>query len=311
MKFSITIPAYKKQFLKEAIGSVLNQTYQDYELIIVDDCSPQDLKSVVDSFSDTRIRYYRNATNCGAENLVDNWNICLGYCLGEWVICMGDDDILLPSCLEEYAVAISAHPEFDAFHVRTKLIDEQGNFIKLCPDRPEFTSAYGNIIQSLEGREQYMGDFCYRTERLRSEGGYYKLPYAWAADGVISFIMGCPNGVYNIQKPTFCFRMSNCSISGSGNYEKKLEAILQTAQWLTDFVSKQKPESEFEKEELQSLERLIPQFASRFRFSHILDSITQHKYKVFYWIANRKKYGVSIGMVLRAAVLSFAYHPKK
>lgn len=96
MKFSITIPTYKSRYLKEAIESVVSQTYTDWELIIVDDCSPEDLPSIVQPFlTDSRIRFYRNEKNCGAVNVVDNWNICLGYCTGDYVICMGDDDRLL------------------------------------------------------------------------------------------------------------------------------------------------------------------------------------------------------------------------
>ena len=86
MKFSITIPAYKQKYLSEAIESCLAQTYQEFEVIIVDDASPEYLKSVVDKFDDTRIRYYRNEKNCGALNVVDNWNICLSYATGDYVI---------------------------------------------------------------------------------------------------------------------------------------------------------------------------------------------------------------------------------
>lgn len=86
MKFSVAIPAYKRRYLYEAITSVLSQTYQEFELIIVDDCSPEDIKSVVDQLTDGRIRYYRNERNCGAENVVDNWNICLNYCRDCWEI---------------------------------------------------------------------------------------------------------------------------------------------------------------------------------------------------------------------------------
>ena len=75
MKFSVTIPTYKSRFLKEAIESVVGQTYADWELVIVDDCSPEPLKEIVEPFlSDSRISYYRNEKNCGAVNVVDNWN---------------------------------------------------------------------------------------------------------------------------------------------------------------------------------------------------------------------------------------------
>ena len=81
MKFSVTIPAFKTKFLEKAIQSVLNQTYNDFELIIVDDCSPEDIKSVVDKFKDNRIRYYRNEKNSGV--LSEGWlkNLVIGQIL--------------------------------------------------------------------------------------------------------------------------------------------------------------------------------------------------------------------------------------
>ena len=101
IKFSITIPAFKARFLKECIESILVQTYDNYELIIVNDASPEDLDSIVSSFEDSRIRYYKNEIGFGGYNVVLNWNKCLDYCTGDYMICMGDDDKLLPCCLEE------------------------------------------------------------------------------------------------------------------------------------------------------------------------------------------------------------------
>lgn len=60
MKFSITIPAFKAKFLKECIDSVLSQTYKNFEVIIVNDASPEDLTSIVNQYDDPRIRYFIN-----------------------------------------------------------------------------------------------------------------------------------------------------------------------------------------------------------------------------------------------------------
>ena len=63
MKYSFVLPAYKATFFKEAIDSILAQTYKEFELIIVNDASPDDLDSIVNSYSDSRIRYYVNEQN--------------------------------------------------------------------------------------------------------------------------------------------------------------------------------------------------------------------------------------------------------
>ncbi|MFA6832241.1 MAG: glycosyltransferase, partial [Bacteroidaceae bacterium] len=70
IKFSITVPAYKAQFLKECIDSILAQTYQNFELIIVNDNSPQNLEHIVSKYHDERIHYYKNKIGFGAEHVV-------------------------------------------------------------------------------------------------------------------------------------------------------------------------------------------------------------------------------------------------
>ena len=125
MKYSITIPTYKATFLKECIESALAQTYSNFELVIVNDASPEDIDVIVKAFNDPRIRYYKNEKNCGALNVVDNWNKCLEYAKGEFTICMGDDDMLYPNCLEEYNKLIACYPQLDIYHGRTVLINEK------------------------------------------------------------------------------------------------------------------------------------------------------------------------------------------
>lgn len=59
MKYTFLLPAYKKTFLEEAIRSILNQTYTDFKLIISDDCSPEDIYSVVKIFKEDKRLFYR------------------------------------------------------------------------------------------------------------------------------------------------------------------------------------------------------------------------------------------------------------
>ena len=201
MKFSITIPSYKARFLDEAIKSVVSQTYDDWELIIVDDCSPENLESIVKPYLvDRRVRYFRNAKNCGAVDLVDNWNICLSYCTGDYVICIGDDDRLLPVCLEEYRRLIEKYPTLNVYHSRTEIINEQGNVIHLQEPRPEWESALSLLWNRWAYRNlQFIGDFCYRVQYLKDAGGYYKMPLAWGSDDITAVTAAKEKGLVRLE----------------------------------------------------------------------------------------------------------------
>ena len=72
--FSILLPAYKCRYLKECIDSVMAQTYSNWELVIVNDASPENLDSIVLQYNDARIHYYKNKHNYGAKHLVHQWN---------------------------------------------------------------------------------------------------------------------------------------------------------------------------------------------------------------------------------------------
>ena len=64
---SIIMPSYNTgKFIKETINSVLNQTYNNWELIIVDDCSTDDTEEIVNAIKDNRIKFLKNSTNSGA-----------------------------------------------------------------------------------------------------------------------------------------------------------------------------------------------------------------------------------------------------
>ena len=64
-KVSVLMPVYnvKEEYLRESIESILHQTFKDFEFIILDDCSKNDVESIVNSYKDTRIRFYRNDKN--------------------------------------------------------------------------------------------------------------------------------------------------------------------------------------------------------------------------------------------------------
>ena len=237
MKYSILVPVYKSQYLSECIDSILGQTYEDFELIIVNDASPYPIDDIVRTYSDIRIHYFTNTVGYGAVNVVDNWNKCLSYAQGEYVICMGDDDRLLPNCLEEYNHLIQKYPDLDIYHARTELIDERGELVNLQESRPEWESALSALWhQCCCHRIQYIGDFLFRTSSLRREGGFYKLPLAIFSDNISSIRAAKRKGVANTQKICFQYRVNKYTISNNGNPRILAESIKNAYDWFLVFL---------------------------------------------------------------------------
>ncbi|HXC92641.1 MAG TPA: glycosyltransferase [Geobacteraceae bacterium] len=93
-KISVCIPTYNyARYLPETIESVLEQSFADFELIIIDDCSSDDTAVVVGRYveRDRRIRFSVNAKNLG---MVENWNLCLTRAKGEFIKYVFGDDLL-------------------------------------------------------------------------------------------------------------------------------------------------------------------------------------------------------------------------
>ncbi len=107
-KVTVLISTYNRpQYLAEAIESVVNQRYRDWELIVLND-GGVDVKDVVDKFADPRIIYVPDTENTGAAH---RFNQGLALARGEYVAYLGDDDLFYPNHLEVLAKALDEHPE--------------------------------------------------------------------------------------------------------------------------------------------------------------------------------------------------------
>ena len=104
------VPCYNlAHFLPACVGSILAQTYRNFELLILDDCSPDDTPAVAQSFGDPRVRHIRNPVNLGH---VANYNRGIGLARGTYVWLISADDALrTPYALERYVRCLDQHPE--------------------------------------------------------------------------------------------------------------------------------------------------------------------------------------------------------
>lgn len=95
---SIIMPSWNTgRFIKETIDSVLAQTYENWELLIVDDCSTDNTDEIIAGYKDQRIKYFKNEKNCGAAI---TRNKAMREANGEWIAFLDSDDLWAPEKLE-------------------------------------------------------------------------------------------------------------------------------------------------------------------------------------------------------------------
>ena len=127
-KVSVLMPIYQTsdEYLREAIDSILAQSYKDYEFIILND-SPEnpDLKAMVESYTDIRIRYYENSKNLG---IAGSYNRLLELATCEYVAMMNHDDISHPDRIKLQVEYMDAHPEIGALGTAFKKFGEINRF---------------------------------------------------------------------------------------------------------------------------------------------------------------------------------------
>ena len=105
-KLTVIIPTYNRaDLLGRSIQSVLDQSFKEFDLIIIDDKSTDGTPRVVKNFNDSRIKYIKNQKNLG---IIGNWNKAIDVAPGKYLSIFHDDDIMSPDFLKEAFLALEA-----------------------------------------------------------------------------------------------------------------------------------------------------------------------------------------------------------
>lgn len=124
-KITVAIPCYNaEKYIRKTIQSVLNQTYKNLNLIIVDNNSKDKTLKVVKEFRDKRIKIYKNKKNIG---MFQNMNKCIKLCKTKYLKILAADDLLEPSCLKKHVKILEKYPSVNLIFNTNKIINEQGD----------------------------------------------------------------------------------------------------------------------------------------------------------------------------------------
>jgi len=121
---SVCVPTFNRAtYLAQCLESILQQTFTDFELIVIDNASTDETPSVVAEISDSRLRYYRNPTNIGQ---IRNVNRGLALASGEYICVCHDDDVYTPDILRREVEVMSDHPGVVLVHTAVWSLSDSG-----------------------------------------------------------------------------------------------------------------------------------------------------------------------------------------
>ncbi|WP_413306933.1 glycosyltransferase [Bacillus sp. 1P10SD] len=183
MKVSVVMPVYNSErYLKEAIDSILNQTYRDFELIIVNDGSKDNSKEILDEIKDARVKVIHSEQNNGAAKSL---NIGINLASNDWIFIHDSDDISYPTRIEEQVKRIQSQPDLVLICTKIECFSDSQN---IDWDKARAQEAYHNKLNSgkeimdirFHGCPIMHGTVAFSKKAFNIAGGYnptYKIAY--------------------------------------------------------------------------------------------------------------------------------------
>ncbi|MGD1704830.1 glycosyltransferase family 2 protein [Dapis sp. BLCC M229] len=185
-KVTICLPTYNSgEFLTQAIDSILEQTFTDFELIISDDSSTDNTPEVIRSYleKDSRIKYLQNSKNLG---LFPNWNRCLESASGEYITVFAQDDVMLPKNLEQKVKILDKYQNVGLVISSIMVVDDENNYLNwdwANYSEDKFVNGEEWVRKNLGKANPICCPFVLiRREVLEKVGGKFNDNYAFAAD---------------------------------------------------------------------------------------------------------------------------------
>lgn len=220
-QLSVLMPCYNAEmYIKEAIESILNQTYEDFEFIIIDDHSTDNTWLIVQEYAqkDNRIRAYKNDIN---QYIAKNRNILLSFAESKYIAWMDSDDISLPNRLENQIKVMEKNPE----------IGICGGFLEFFDDNYNNTSIrlYKEFDQELRKTIFKYSPVAQPASMVRLEVynkvGVYNEKYPPAEDLDMSFRIGKFYKFYNLQDIIIKYRVNENSATFSNLKKMELSTL--------------------------------------------------------------------------------------
>lgn len=226
---AIIIPAYKGRFLSAALDSVARQSCRDFAVYVGDDCSPEDLRSIVERYSGNMDLVYRRFDrNLGGSDLAAHWERCIEMSSEPYIQLFSDDDVMPGDAVERFLKTKERHPDSGFFRMQLGIIDGNGSLCRCNPPLTEgLTDARTLLCDKLSGRiSSATCEYIFSAELFGRCGGFVHFPHAWCADDTTWFRMArLAGGVTSIPGLPMLWRnVPGSNISDSRDFDRDKES---------------------------------------------------------------------------------------
>lgn len=238
-KFSIILPVRNGgEYIKECVNSILSQTEQDFNLIILDNCSTDGTREWLTSLANEKIIIYPSDSPLTIE---ENWARITKVPKNEFITLTGHDDLFYPDFLKNIEALIKEAPGASIFHTHFDFIDAKGKIIRSSKQMPRFLSSVDLLKGFLDQSVDSMGTgYVMRAADYDRVGGIpVKYPNLLFADFELWLSLAEKGGIAIAEKKCFAFRVHKSTTGSSQDF--KLHRALEL---YIDFLANQKRESE-------------------------------------------------------------------
>lgn len=218
MKYSIIIPVYNvEEYLNRCLKSILNQTYSNYEVIIVNDGSPDNSDNIIKSYEkeDKRFKGYKKVNG----GLSDARNYGLKYATGDYLIFIDADDYIENNYLEKVNDVLERNKDIDVLKFKIKLVDEGENLIRMENGlNKEGVTSFEELVK-LEFLEPAWS-YVYKLSFWKENNFTYLKGMIHEDFGLTPEILMKANKIYYLNSYLYNYVQRNGSIMSSNNKEK-------------------------------------------------------------------------------------------
>lgn len=220
---SVIVPNYNHApYLKQRIDSILGQTYQDFELILLDDNSSDGSREVIESYrNDPHVSHIvYNGANSGSA--FRQWDKGIALAQGEWIWVAESDDYAEPTFLERLMDEVAKAPDSTIAYTATWWVDEQGNNL--------WNNSSGNAVHIHDGHDYIrnrlavansianVSECIFRRDKFRPAESYRYEHMRLCGDWFFYVLLAEQGNVIEVEEPLSYYRQHNSNISSDAEH---------------------------------------------------------------------------------------------